>query len=197
MRGREQRFGDAGRDDCEAGVLLLRDGGEEFMMPQTVPNNPMNGAADPSVARNGRPRFDTLQLTSWWRRAWQLQAGRAPRRSCRLANLPSIRCVRRRSRRGRGRSILPKAGSCFAARFQRADLAIEQPYADQLFKGHRPAHSDAKSSPRMMDFTTMSAWWKRPRMERSREAISSAIKYKAVTAYFESCTFVRVEVVRF
>jgi hypothetical protein len=43
----------------------------------------------------------------------------------------------------------------------------------------------------------MSACWKSPSIDKSRPAISSANKYKAVTAYFESSTFVRVDVVRF
>jgi hypothetical protein len=49
----------------------------------------------------------------------------------------------------------------------------------------------------MMHLTTMSACWNSPRIVRSRPAISSANKYKTVTAYFESSTFVSVDVVRF
>ncbi len=33
---------------------------KEFMMPQTVPNRPMKGAAEPVVARNGRPGWSRL-----------------------------------------------------------------------------------------------------------------------------------------
>src|SRR3546814_1266210 len=40
-------------------------------MPTTVPNRPMNGAVEPTVARNARP-VDSLELIEAWLRASEL-----------------------------------------------------------------------------------------------------------------------------
>ena len=56
QRGREQRFRDAGRDDGEIGGVGFGNADEEFMMPQTVPNRPTNGAVAPMVASTPVPR---------------------------------------------------------------------------------------------------------------------------------------------
>jgi len=61
----KQRLGNARRDDGEAGVLRLGDSRKKLcMMPHTVPNKPMKGAIDPTVAKE-RPAADAAQfLTS-------------------------------------------------------------------------------------------------------------------------------------
>ena len=54
--GRKQRFRDTRRDDRQLGVLRGGDRLEADMMPQTVPNRPTNGPAEPTVASTSRRR---------------------------------------------------------------------------------------------------------------------------------------------
>ena len=50
-------------------------------MPITVPNRPMNGAAEPVVARNGVIESSLVLSTSWLRRSARSMFDRLPSRS--------------------------------------------------------------------------------------------------------------------
>ncbi len=52
---------------------------KECLIPQTVPNNPMNVAVEPVVARKLRPRFRN-SLSRRWPRSSPGRSGFAPRR---------------------------------------------------------------------------------------------------------------------
>ena len=63
-RGRDQRLGDAGRDDRQAGRALGPMPWNAAMMPHTVPKRPMKGVALAVVARNGKYRSSRRHLES-------------------------------------------------------------------------------------------------------------------------------------
>ena len=112
----------------------------EFMMPQTVPKRPMNGAADPSVARNGRPRLDVFQLPLGRAAHGELEtiAHFSAGGVARAFGPFGARRFAHRSERVRSR--LAGFGSArFAVRFENTDFAIEQPDPDELLEHRAPS----------------------------------------------------------
>ena len=97
-RGREQRLGDAGRDDREARVLRGGDRGEELMIPHTVPKRPIKGPAEPIERGPGAGPRAARPRAGWSRRAPCRCAAPGSRRAAGPSKHASTRASRRRRR---------------------------------------------------------------------------------------------------